>query len=105
MFAPRLIIVLWVITEGAENTFKVMLVLQSNVLFNSFDTSRLSVFRKKCACHTQRLSRLQPAGRAPTANTTIVTVVLGHPLAARFVAETTLDPKGFLLGIEPGDRA
>jgi hypothetical protein len=35
VFTPRLIIVPCSLAEGAENTFKVMLVFKSNVLFNN----------------------------------------------------------------------
>ena len=40
MFVPRLVVVPCSITEGAEHTFKVMLILKSNVLLNDGDTSR-----------------------------------------------------------------
>src|SRR5882724_1211056 len=40
VFAPRLIIVPCSVSEGAENAFKIMFVLQSNVLLNNRDTSR-----------------------------------------------------------------
>jgi hypothetical protein len=39
VFAPRLVIVPCGISEGAENAFKVMLVLQSNVLCNDCDAN------------------------------------------------------------------
>jgi hypothetical protein len=51
MFPPSFIIVLCNIPEGAENTFKVMLVLKANVVLNQCDASRPSVFRNGCACH------------------------------------------------------
>jgi hypothetical protein len=58
VFAPRLVIVPRVVTEGSENTFKVMLVLKSNVLLNNGDTSRPFVFRNRCAGHSHLQSRL-----------------------------------------------
>jgi hypothetical protein len=71
MFAPRLVIVPRGVTEGAENTLKVMLVLKSNVLLNNCDASRPSVVRKKCACHSH-LRRVRDAWvMAQIANTTI----------------------------------
>jgi hypothetical protein len=51
-----------VVAEGTENTFKVMLVLKSNVLLNNGDTSRPFVFRKRCAGHSHLQSRLQNLG-------------------------------------------
>ena len=51
VFAPRFIVVACALAEGAENAFQVMLVLQSKVLLDHCDTSRLSVFRKRCASH------------------------------------------------------
>jgi hypothetical protein len=50
VFAPRLIIVPCGIAERAQNTFKVMLVLKSDVLLDNCDTSRPPVFRNECAC-------------------------------------------------------
>src|SRR5438132_452700 len=52
------------ITEGAENSFKVMFVLKSNVLLNNCGASRLPVFlcsgrRNRCACHMHLHSRLR----------------------------------------------
>jgi hypothetical protein len=38
VFAPRLVIVSGSMAEGAEDTFKVMLVLKTNVLLNECDT-------------------------------------------------------------------
>jgi hypothetical protein len=58
VFPPRLIIVLRNIAEGAEYTFKIMLVLESNVVLNECDTSRPSVVRYGCACHIHLQSRL-----------------------------------------------
>jgi hypothetical protein len=43
MVSPGLIVVPGSIAEGAENTFKVMLVLELNMLLNQSDTSRRSV--------------------------------------------------------------
>ena len=39
VFAPRLIIVACGFTEGAENAFKIVVVLQANVLLNNRDAS------------------------------------------------------------------
>ncbi len=61
VFAPSFIIVACRIAEGAENTLQVMLVLKSNVPLNKFDTSRLSIFRNRCACHNH-LPRLRQLG-------------------------------------------
>jgi hypothetical protein len=58
VFAPGLIIVPCPIAEGAEDTFKVMLVLESNVLLNNCDAIRPSVLRYRCACHIHLQSRL-----------------------------------------------
>jgi hypothetical protein len=64
VFSPWLIIVLCRIAEGAENTFKVMLVLKSNVLLDNRDTRRPSVSRNRCACHVHLRSRSQHFGEA-----------------------------------------
>jgi hypothetical protein len=45
VFVPRLIVVPRGIAEGVENTFKIMLVLESNVLLDNCDTSRPPVVR------------------------------------------------------------
>ena len=55
MFAPRLVIVPRRIPESAENAFKVMFVLKSNMLLNQCGTTRGSVFRKRCACQRHLL--------------------------------------------------
>jgi hypothetical protein len=47
VFSPWLIVVLCRVAEGAENTFKVMLVLKSNVLLDNCDTSRHPVPRNR----------------------------------------------------------
>jgi hypothetical protein len=57
---PRLIIVARSIAEGAEHAFKIVLVLQSNMLLDNCDASRNSVFWKGCAghVHSQQFSPL-----------------------------------------------
>ena len=50
VFTPRLILVECGITESAENTFEVVLVLTSDVLLNECDTSRLPFVRYGCSC-------------------------------------------------------
>src|SRR6266550_8938443 len=62
VFAPSFIIVARRIAEGAENAFQVMLVLKSNVAFDKCDTSRLAVFRNRCAGHDHLQSRLGNPG-------------------------------------------
>jgi hypothetical protein len=68
---PSLIIVLCSIAERAENTFKVMLVLKSNVLLDKCDTSGPSVFQNGCACHIQLRSIVRHLGESPATNTSI----------------------------------
>jgi hypothetical protein len=51
IFAPSFILVLGSVTEGAENTFQVMLVLKPYVLLHGRDSSRLSVLENRCASH------------------------------------------------------
>jgi hypothetical protein len=56
MFAPGLIVVSRATAKGLENAFKVMRVLQSNVLLDAGDTRRPHVFfvfvdRNRCASH------------------------------------------------------
>src|SRR6202041_3750751 len=51
VFTPRLVIVARSIAEGLQNTFKVMLVLKSNVLLDKRDTRRTPVLRNRCAGH------------------------------------------------------
>jgi hypothetical protein len=43
VFVPRLIIVVCSIAEGAENAFQIVVIFESNVLFNNGDTSPLPV--------------------------------------------------------------
>jgi hypothetical protein len=50
VLSPRLIIVLRSIAKGAEHPFKVMLVLQPNVLLNSGETSRTLIFQNRDVC-------------------------------------------------------
>jgi len=66
VLSPRLIIVPSGIAKGSENTFKVMLVFQSNVLLNNCDTRRPRVFvsisRNRCAGHMHLRSRSPQRG-------------------------------------------
>src|ERR1700723_4420026 len=51
VFTPRLVIVARSIAEGLQNTFKVMLILKSNVLLDKRDPHRPPVLRNRCAGH------------------------------------------------------
>lgn len=51
MLAPWLILILCGVTEGADNTFQIMLIFKSDVLFDNGDSSRPRVFGNRCACH------------------------------------------------------
>jgi hypothetical protein len=66
VLSPRFIIVPSGIAKGSENTFKVMLVFQSNVLLDNCDTCRprvfVSVSRNRCAGHMHLRSRLPQRG-------------------------------------------
>ena len=66
VLVPGLIIVPCGIAEGAENTFKVMLVFQSHVLLNHCDASRPSVLRNRCACHIPPSVAFMKPGRGPS---------------------------------------
>jgi len=61
-FLPRLIIVLCNISEGAENAFKIVLVLKSNMVLNQSNTSRPSILRNRCACHIHLPSSMRHLG-------------------------------------------
>jgi hypothetical protein len=64
VFAPCLVIVSRTIAEGAENTFKVMPVLEANVFLNNCNTRQLPVVvsRNGCACHMHLRSRFMVVG-------------------------------------------
>src|ERR1700722_9273985 len=51
VFTPRLVIVARSIAEGLQNTFKVMLILKSNVPLDKGDPRRPPVLRNRCAGH------------------------------------------------------
>jgi hypothetical protein len=76
---PWLIIIPCSIAKGAENAFKIMLVLKSNVLLNNCDTSRLFVIRNRCACHIH-LPSLRYLGETQATNTTSATSALACAL-------------------------
>ena len=69
VFAPGLIIVACRIAEGGQYTFKVVLVLESNVLLNHCDASRSAVCRSRFVDRHTSADELRNPDEVPAKNT------------------------------------
>jgi nitrite reductase/ring-hydroxylating ferredoxin subunit len=54
VLAPGLIVVARTFTEGAENAFEIVVVLEADVLLDEGDASRPPVYRMGCVCHLRQ---------------------------------------------------
>ena len=91
VIAPRFIVILCGRAEGTENTFEIVLVLESNVLLNQGDTGRVSflenifgsisrrISRNGCTCHVHLPSRRR--GAVPATDITIANLSVARSIA------------------------